>query len=144
MLVTELGITEFIQPTIKVFVEVLIIALQLSLESYVLFSLETLMEVRSQPKKALSPMLVTELGIVMEVRPVHPAKELLPMLVTELGMVMEVRLVQLQKAQLPMLVTELGMDMEVSPLQKEKASLPMLVTELGMIMEVRLLHPLKA
>ena len=36
-----------------------------------------------------------------------------PMLVTELGMLMEVRLEQLLKAYSPMLVTELGMLMEV-------------------------------
>ena len=60
------------------------------------------------------------------------------MLVTELGMVMEVKLEQLQKTRLPMLVTELGMVMEVRPRQPQKASSPMLVTELGMVMEVRL------
>ena len=32
-------------------------------------------------------MLVTELGMVMEVRPLQPLKASLPMLVTELGMV---------------------------------------------------------
>ena len=38
-----------------------------------------------QFQKAWSPMLVTELGIVMEVKP-EPEKASLPMLVTELGM----------------------------------------------------------
>jgi hypothetical protein len=39
------------------------------------------------------------------------------MLVTELGMVTEVKPLQCQKASLPMLVTELGMVTEVKPLQ---------------------------
>ena len=36
-------------------------------------------------------MLVTELGMVMEVREEHPLNALIPMLVTELGRVREVR-----------------------------------------------------
>ena len=43
------------------------------------------------------------------------------MLVTELGIVMEVKLLQERKAELPMLVTELGIAMEVKVLQPEKA-----------------------
>ena len=54
------------------------------------------------------------------------------MLVTELGMVREVRPLQPKKAPPPMLVTELGMVTELRPLQPKKASSPMLVTELGM------------
>ena len=40
-------------------------------------------------------MLVTELGIVTEVREEQPEKALLPMLVTEVGIVTEVREEQL-------------------------------------------------
>ena len=47
-----------------------------------------------QPQKALSPMDVTELGMVTEVRPLQPAKARYPMDVTELGMVTEVRPLQ--------------------------------------------------
>ena len=54
-------------------------------------------------------MLVTELGIVIDVRPEQPEKALPPMLVTELGMSIEVRPVHPWKAHHPMLVTELGM-----------------------------------
>ena len=43
------------------------------------------------------------------------------MLVTELGMVTEVKPEHLEKALPPMLVTELGMVIEVSPEQPEKA-----------------------
>ena len=41
--------------------------------------------------KAPTPILVTELGIVTEVRPMHKKKALSPILVTELGIVTEVR-----------------------------------------------------
>ena len=51
-----------------------------------------------QPEKALSPILVTELGIVTEVRLLQPQKASLPILVTELGIVTEVRLLQPWKA----------------------------------------------
>ena len=44
MLVTELGIIVFLHPTIKEFVAVSIIALQLSRESYIVFSLSTIIE----------------------------------------------------------------------------------------------------
>ena len=39
-------------------------------------------------------MLVTELGIVIEVKPVQPEKQNGPKLVTELGIVIEVKPVQ--------------------------------------------------
>ena len=58
---------------------------------------------------ASSPMLVTALGIVMEVREEQLLNAATPMLVTELPMVMEVREEQLPNVLSPMLVTELGM-----------------------------------
>ena len=61
-----------------------------------------------------------------------------PILVTELGMVMDVKLLQLWKQPLPKLVTELGMVMEVKLLQSSKQELPKLVTELGIWL---FLHP---
>ena len=93
MEVTLLGITVFRQPTISVFVAVSIMALQLSLLSYAVFPDSTTMEVKPlQLLKALSPMEVTELGIVTEVKPRHPSKAHLPMEVTELPIVTEVKL----------------------------------------------------
>ena len=50
-----------------------------------------------QLKKAPYPILVTELGIVTEVR-LHSKKAKSPILVTELGIVTEVRLRQESKA----------------------------------------------
>ena len=65
-------------------------------------------------------------------------KACFPMLVTLLGMSMEVKLVQREKAYIPILVTPSGMVMEVRPLQPPKASSPMLVTLEGMTV---FLHP---
>ena len=65
------------------------------------------------------PNIASEL-IVTSVK-VVPLKAELPMVVTELGMVTEVRPEQLLKAELPMLVTELGMVTEVRPEQPLKA-----------------------
>jgi len=99
MLVTLFGIVVFGQPAIRVFVPVSIIALQLSRESYTLFSDSTTMEFKLlQPPKALKPMLVTLSGMVKEVRLMQPENADVPMLVTLLGMVMEVRLVIPEKA----------------------------------------------
>ena len=58
-----------------------------------------------QLKKAIAPMEVTLLGIVMEVRPLH-LKAALPMEVMLLGIVMEVSSQQFSKASLLMEVTE--------------------------------------
>ena len=57
--------------------------------------------------------------IIACVSPVHPEKAQSPILVTELGIVTEVRLLQLKKAQPPILVTELGIVTEVRPLHRK-------------------------
>ena len=59
------------------------------------------------------------------VRPLQPRKALLPMIVTLLGMVIDVRPLQPEKAEYPMLVTLLGMVIDVRPLQPSKADSPM-------------------
>ena len=53
-------------------------------------------------------------------RLLQPLKQSYPKLVTEFGMVMEVKLLQLEKQYSPKLVTELGMVMEVKLLQPQK------------------------
>ena len=50
-------------------------------------------------------MLVTELGIVIEIKPVQREKQELPKLVTELGIVIEVKPLQLEKQWISKLVT---------------------------------------
>ena len=61
------------------------------------------------------------------------------MLVTLLGITIDVRLEQFWKAYSPMLVTLLGIVMEVRPEQYSKAPSPMLVTLLGITV---FLHPI--
>lgn len=143
--VTELGMVVFLQPTINLFVDVLIIALQLSRESYVSLFLSTTNEVSPEhPEKAQQPMEMTELGMVMEVNPEQHSKACSPMEMTELGIVMDSSIEHSAKASWPIYLTELPMVAEVSPKQSEKASSPMEMTELGMITDVRPEHPWKA
>ena len=87
MEVTVLGMTVFLQPVIKVLDAVSMIALQLSRESYLLLPFSTTIDSKEQYSNALLLMDVTELGIVMLVKPLHPPNALLPMVVTELPMV---------------------------------------------------------
>ena len=69
--------------------------MQFSLESYTGLAASTTIRSRLlQPKKQYSPTLVTELGMVMEVKLLQSAKQPYSKLVTELGMVMEVKLLQ--------------------------------------------------
>ena len=49
---------------------------------------------REQPEKALSPMFVTEFGIVTDVKLLQPKKAKLLILVTEFGIVIDVKLLQ--------------------------------------------------
>jgi hypothetical protein len=51
------------------------------------------------------PRVVTLLGIVILVKPVHPENAVAPMVVTELGMVMLVIITSFAKALSPILVT---------------------------------------
>ena len=85
MLVTELGMTELLQPTIRVLLLVSIIQLQLFLLSKVGLSSATTIDVSPwlQFQKASFPMLVTELGIVIEVKPIQSQKAPSPIDVTE-------------------------------------------------------------
>ena len=92
--VTELGIIVVLLPHIKLLVSVSIIALQLSRESYFGFPLSTTIEFRLVQLKACSPIKVTELGMVIEVKPVQYRNAIAPIVVTELGIVTEVKPVQ--------------------------------------------------
>ena len=84
MEVTELGMVVFLQPASKVFVVVSIIALQLSLESYLELPLSTTIDSKPlQNAKAAVPIEVTELGMVTLVKPLQPEKALSPMELTE-------------------------------------------------------------
>jgi hypothetical protein len=98
------------------------IALQLSLESYFVLPLATLIDSKPlQEENALLPMDVTELPIVILFMTLQPENAEAPMFVTELGMVTLVKRVQSLNASLPMFVTELGMYTLVKPMLAENA-----------------------
>ena len=72
---TPLGIIVFLQPVIRVFVEVSIIALQLLRESNFEFPPSTIIDVKpEQLLKAVDSIIFTLFGIVMDVRPEQLAK----------------------------------------------------------------------
>ena len=95
-------------------------------------------------------MLVTELGIVMEVRAEQTLNAPSPMLVTELGMVVDwhpairvleaVATVAVQFSRESFTVAPLSSAREVREEQFSNALLPMLVTVLGRMMAVREEH----
>jgi len=66
---------------------------------------------------ALAPMLVTALGIIMLLRPVHPLRELTPILFTLVGIVKLVRPVHPLSVLSEILVIELLIVMLVNPVQ---------------------------
>ena len=95
MLVTLFGMTVFIHPVINVFDAVSMMALQLFRESKTGFFGETVMDFRLvQSLKTDTSMLVTDLGMLMEVSPMQPSKALFPMFVTLSGILMDVSLEQ--------------------------------------------------
>ena len=73
-------------------------------------------------------MLVTEFGMVTDVKPLQPRKAPSPILVTEFGMVADVKPLQPLKVAFLILVTEFGIVTDVKLLQSEKALSPILVT----------------
>ena len=85
----------FLQPHSKLLVAVSIKALQLSLESYTVFPLSTVMLSKSkQPKNALMPISVTEFPMLTEVKPMQPQKAELLIEETELGISTDVKPLQ--------------------------------------------------
>ena len=88
-------------------------------------------EVRPQPEKAPSPIVVTELGIIVFM---HPAMSVL----------VSVSMIALQLLRESYFVLPLSTDIEVNPLQPAKAPLPMFVTVFCIVIDVRPLQPTKA
>jgi len=80
-------------------------------------------------------IVVTDKGIVTEVRPEQYWNALLPIVVNKafVGNVTEVRLVQLWNALVLIELTELGIVMEVRPVQLWNALAPIEVIELGIV-----------
>ena len=134
-LVTELGMVLFLQPAINLFVEVSMIALQFSLESYIgLSAATTKLSSPMHPEKHHPPTLVMDLGMVMDVKPLQNWKQPSPKLVTDSGMMTDVKPLQNSKQPLPKLVTDLGTVTDVKLKQREKQYSPKLVTELGIVL----------
>ena len=71
------------------------------------------------------------------VKELQPAKAFSPIVVTESGMVIEVRAEQPKKAPSLISVREVGKCIVVKELQPAKAYSPIVVTESGMVIEVR-------
>ena len=86
------------------------------------------------------PFMAVGISHVIVLMDSHLLKHAYPRLVTEEGMVMEVRALQSEKHLSPRLVTEEGMSMEVRDEQLEKQQSPNLVTEDGMLMDEREEH----
>ena len=82
--------------------------------------------------------------ILIYLSEVQPRKAPLPMLVTLLGIVIDVNEVQLEKASLFILVTLFGIVIDVSEVHLSKAASPILVTPLGISSTTALLTPLKS
>ena len=99
-------------------------------------------------------MLVTLLGIVIEVRALQLWNALKPMLVTLLGIIVllqpvikvleDVSIIALQLLRESYFVFPPETVIDVRPLQPENAVLSMLVTLLGIVIEVRPLQPSNA
>ncbi len=87
---------------------------------------------RMQPENAESPIVVTLLGMVTEVKE-QPKKAKYPMFFTLSGMLTEVKFKQSRNAYSFMLFTLLGISIEVKFMQPEKEYPPMIVTLLGMV-----------
>ena len=129
MVVTPSGMTVFLQPETSLCSLVLIMALEPSGELYTVLPASTVMLANAgQKKNGFSPMEVTELGIVIEVRAPQLRKASVPIEITEFGISIEDRLLQPLKAELPMVCTEGGSVTAARDRQPEKASSLMLVS----------------
>ena len=104
--VTLSGIIVSAQPVIKVLVEVSIIALQSSLESYTVFPSFTMIELKEvQLLKVKLPIEVTLSGITIELKEEQHSKAHLPIEVTLSGITIEFKEEHNSKAKSPIEVT---------------------------------------
>lgn len=87
-----------------------------------------------QSANALSPIVVTELGITKDAKAVQDLNAALPIVVTELEISTEVKAEQYANADPPIVVTELGISIEVKAVQSSKDPLPIVSTEFGIVM----------
>jgi hypothetical protein len=72
--------------------------------------------------------------------PLHPPKAPAPILLTELGILIDVRLEQSPKALSLILVTVFGIKTDDNPVQPIKVPMPIFVIEPGILIDVRLVQ----
>lgn len=107
-----------------------------------------------QPEKALSPILVTLLEMLMAVRLLQPEKAPLPMHVTLSGMVDFLHPIKSVLVLVSMIALQLSREsylglpgittIDSRPLHPSKAELLMLITLSGMVIDIKALQPVKA
>ena len=133
IVVTPIGIWLFVHPSIKVFEDVSMIALQLLRESYTLFSLSTIIEVKLlHPSNTPTPMVFTLLGMNTLANPKQLPKEWAPIELIPSERVTFFNSKQSQKAKSPIFETLKGILTESNPVHPKNAPFPMLITLEGM------------
>jgi hypothetical protein len=88
--------------------------------------------------KALTPIVVTELGMFMKFKYEQPSKTPLSKVVTEVPIVTELNVEQFLKAPDEIVVTELGIVTDVKLEQLSKIELLIIVTEVPIVTDVKL------
>lgn len=137
MLVTVFGMTVFLQPATSLFVDVSMMALHPFLESYVLLLASTVIEeIDTVFVKALVPIDVTPLGIVISVNAEQSMKAPSPIAVTAFGIVTPDIFLQVVKALVPIEVTPLGIVMPVNAEHPPNNASLITVTPLGIVIAV--------
>ncbi|AIV03592.1 hypothetical protein MGM1_2100 [Candidatus Malacoplasma girerdii] len=110
------------------------------------FQLKVIVPILSQLANAVSPILVTLLGILILFSAIHSLKAFGPIWVKPLGIAMVFNEQQLKKACAPIVVNWLSLSKLtiVNEVQLSKALPPILVTLLGILILVNELQPIKA
>ena len=90
----------------------------------------------SQQSKALSPMLVTEFGMTIEVNPQQSRNAISPISRTKLPISTDFKFRQPWNANLPILITLSGILTELRLAQYLNAAIPIVVTLLGIMTDV--------
>ena len=96
-----------------------------------------------QSLKQVTPKEVTDEGIIIEAKLVHPEKQLLFIEVTEIGIVIDVKLLHPENEANSSEFIDEGSDMDFKLVHNWKQLSPIEVTEGGIVMEVKLLQLLK-
>lgn len=149
--VMVVGMIVFLHPTINSFCAVSIIALQLSRESYVVLPDSTTILVKPEvPANASFPMVLTEFGMVSEDISEHELNALSPIMVTVLGIIValhpeislfvDVSMIALQPSLESYTALSGTTTMLTKLLQPENTPSRIEVTDLGIVTEVKSLQ----